>query len=108
MTSEEIRAAWLVGTTCACRQKDVREVLFSNATHIVLRHRAHPSYCGRWTGTKNCESYAQLHRIADLLAQTRTYGGYSAKPLIEWKGRLSLVRIRAECKAIGVQFDDNT
>lgn len=36
---------WLLGTTC---YRHRREVMFENATHIILQHFSHPEYLGGW------------------------------------------------------------
>lgn len=105
-SAEVLRTAWLKGTTCACKSKDPREVLFSNATHIVLCHRSHAEYTGRFSGTKTCSTYAKLYLIQDLVnAPRNSYGGLYLPALLEWTGRLSLVRIRKDCEALGIQFE---
>jgi hypothetical protein len=108
MTPEDIRRAWLSGTTCSSKRNDPREVLFVSDTFIVLRHRAHVEYIDRVRGSDNCEAYCQLHVRKDLtkaLLNNSRYGGLYEVPLLEWKGRLNLSKIRAECKAVGAVFD---
>lgn len=108
MSPEELRRKWLVGTTCAQKARDPREVLFANATHIVLCHRAHAEYTGRMSGTTTCRTYARLYVISELVASFHRYGGMSAPFLKEWTGRLNVKAIRKECADLGIVFEDAT
>jgi hypothetical protein len=101
----EILKAWLQGTTCnrpACK----RSILFENDTHIVLKHNAHAEYCGRGSGTQNCEAYASLYCKAafDLTYRHCRVTLYGDGALLRWMGRISKAKVLAECKTIGVTF----
>lgn len=107
LTPEEIRLGWLSGTTCACKPKDVREVMFASDTHIVLKHRSHAEYTGRSSGSRTCNAYVRLYlrdEMARALAQRGGYGGYHVKPIKEWTGRINPRVVREDCAALGVEF----
>ena len=81
--------------------------MFENETHIVLRHYSHAEYCGRWVGSKTCESYAKLHTKEEI-AQQRLHNGHGGifMPWVkEWRGRINPKRVLADCKDLGVEFE---
>jgi hypothetical protein len=98
------RDAWLRGTTCAAKYRDPREVMFENDTHIVLKHRSHAEYTGRFSGTQTCESFAKLYEKKVLKDHLNRTGGMFAPYIKEWKGRIYPQRVKAECKDLGVEF----
>lgn len=104
MSPEEIRRNWLSGTTCAVKANDVREVMFFNETHIVLKHRSHAEYTGRSSGTQTCPAYARLYRRDELVAAMDRRGAYHLEPIKEWTGRINPRVVREECAALGVEF----
>lgn len=108
MSPEEIRRNWLVGTTCAAKANDVREVMFFNETHIVLKHRSHAEYTGRAYGSSSCTAYARLYRRDELVAAMDRRGAYHLDPIKEWTGRINPRRVLEECAELGVEFKDMT
>ena len=104
MDPEEIRKHWLSGTTCACKPKDVREVMFFNDTHIVMKHRSHAEYVDRGSGSRTCNAYARLYLRAELAGALATNGGWRLNPIKEWTGRVNPRVVREECAALGVEF----
>lgn len=106
MSPEDIRKNWLVGMTCACKRPDVREVIFANKTHIVLKHRSHSEWVDRGSGSATCTSYARLYRRNELVKALDDTGAWRLAPIKEWTGRISPRRVREECAALGVQFKE--
>lgn len=107
MSDEAIRAAWLVGSTCA---RKTNEVMFSNKTHIVLRHRPHSEWVDRGSGSAKCPSFARLYAKAGLLKLferlSRGNSTGTEGSLKTWAGRLNHKRIREECAALGIHFKE--
>lgn len=111
MNGHEIVNKWLVGTTCSrWSKKPIKSILFENNTHIILKHRAHSEYCGRATGTLNCESYAELYLKSDFEENgvpSSLTGFMGKRALIRWEGRLSKKKILSDCNHIGIIFDND-
>ncbi len=105
MTPVDIRDRWLAGTVCERQRFDVREVLFANATHIVLKHRSHSEWVDRVVGVKTCTAYAQLHHRDTLIAGMDKYGGLFVKPMKVWTGRINRKQVLADCAMLGIVFE---
>lgn len=102
--AEEIRQQWLSGTTCAVKANDVREVMFFNEAHIVLKHRSHAEYLDRANGSRTCGAYARLYRRDELMEAMRRRDANRLAPIKEWTGRINPRVVREECAALGVEF----
>lgn len=98
---------WLGGSTCS-NSTVRRSVLFESETHIILRHYAHASYCGRMYGSKNCEAYAALYLKADFATARPNDRIWmlGSGHLKQWAGRLSRARVLDDCKDMGISFND--
>lgn len=104
--SHPLLARWLRGTTCF-RLWIPRSVLFENTDYIILKHNSHADYCGRFYDNVACRAYAALYRKADV---TEGASGASAFELGDgalrrWEGRISRKQVRADCAALGIEFN---
>lgn len=95
---------WLSGSTCS-NWRVKRSVLFENEHFIVLKHSSHSEYLGRWSGSVCCGSYAHLYLKSDF-DKPRAWGYGNTKPVIEWKGRLSIKKIRSDCAEQSIFFEN--
>ncbi len=93
---------WLTRTTCSCYSV-LRSVLFENDEHIVLKHCSHSSWTGRFSGHETCCSYGALYLKQNVKPSSRalSVGDGAIK---KWAERISLERIQADCKVIGIDF----
>lgn len=103
---------WLDGTTCNRPKR--KSILFESATHIIMKHHSHSEYVDRSSGVACCGTYARLYRKADIKPATYRSGAvggwgsimHDTPHLLEWTGRISLKRVIDDCRAIGVEFEE--